>query len=451
VAVVPSAVPAFIGFTEFAVQKLEDDLVLKPYRITSMAEYVQHFGDAPKEDKITVKVTETKVDGKTESLAFEAKADESKLSKNIMAYALRLYFANGGGPCYIVSTGKYAAPSDTELLKALLPLEKADEPTLLVFPEAQSLPSASQFANVHDQALKHCAKLKNRFVIMDVYGQELSNPSTRLLDVVTTFRDTAIGANNLKYGAAYAPNLDTVIDYVVDEDKTEITHEVVGGATTTPKLSGLKLTENQIYEGARAAIRDLPCKLPPSAAIAGIYAAVDNERGVWKAPANVGVAAVIGPTIAVSADDHEQMNVDSKAGKSVNAVKVVSGKGTMVYGARTLAGNDNEWRYVNVRRLFIVVEESLKRATEAFVFEPNDAHTWTRVKGMCDSFLSTLWRQGALQGAREEHAFKVSVGLGSTMTPDDILNGRLIIELALAAVRPAEFIVLRFSHKMAES
>jgi phage tail sheath protein FI len=163
------------------------------------------------------------------------------------------------------------------------------------------------------------------------------------------------------------------------------------------------------------------------------------------------VAAVIGPTIAVSADDHEQMNVDSKAGKSVNAVKVVSGKGTMVYGARTLAGNDNEWRYVNVRRLFIVVEESLKRATEAFVFEPNDAHTWTRVKGMCDSFLSTLWRQGALQGAREEHAFKVSVGLGSTMTPDDILNGRLIIELALAAVRPAEFIVLRFSHKMAES
>ena len=117
----------------------------------------------------------------------------------------------------------------------------------------------------------------------------------------------------------------------------------------------------------------------------------------------------------------------------------------------TLAGNDNEWRYVNVRRFFIFVEESVKKATEQFTFEPNDANTWVKVQGMIENFLTTQWRAGALQGIKPEHAFYVAVGLGKTMTPLDILEGRMVVEIGLAAVRPAEFIILRFSHKMAES
>ena len=192
-------------------------------------------------------------------------------------------------------------------------------------------------------------------------------------------------------------------------------------------------------------------QLPPSGAIAGVYAAVDSERGVWKAPANVSLNSVVSPAAKISQEQQADYNVDVNAGKSVNIIRSFTGKGVLVWGARTLAGNDNEWRYVNVRRFFNFVEESVKKATEQFVFEPNDANTWVRIQAMIENFLTVLWRQGALQGIKPEHAFYVSLGLGKTMTALDILEGRMIIEIGMAAVRPAEFIILRFSHKMAES
>ena len=120
-------------------------------------------------------------------------------------------------------------------------------------------------------------------------------------------------------------------------------------------------------------------------------------------------------------------------------------------GARTLAGNDNEWKYIPVRRFFNMVEESVKKATAQFVFEPNDANTWVKVRAMIENFLVLQWRAGALAGAKPDEAFFVKVGLGQTMTAVDILNGKMIIEIGMAAVRPAEFIILRFSHKMQES
>ncbi len=193
-------------------------------------------------------------------------------------------------------------------------------------------------------------------------------------------------------------------------------------------------------------------KLPPSGGIAGVYARVDNARGVWKAPANESLNSVAGPSVQITAEEQENLNVDAVAGKSVNAVRTFTGRGSaVVWGARTLAGNDNEWRYVPVRRFFNMVEESCKKSTEPFVFEPNDANTWVKIQGMIENFLTTLWRQGALQGAKPEHAFYVAVGLGKTMTSLDILEGRLIVEIGMAVVRPAEFIILRFSHKLAES
>jgi phage tail sheath protein FI len=191
--------------------------------------------------------------------------------------------------------------------------------------------------------------------------------------------------------------------------------------------------------------------MPPSGAIAGVYALVDRTRGVWKAPANVSLNSVLAPATVFTASQLDNLNVDAVAGKSVNAIRYFTGKGTLVFGARTLAGNDNEWRYVPVRRFFNMVEESCKKSTEPFVFEPNDANTWVKIQGMIENFLTTLWRQGALQGVKPEHALYVAVGLGKTMTSLDILEGRLIVEIGMAVVRPAEFIILRFSHKLAES
>jgi phage tail sheath protein FI len=182
-----------------------------------------------------------------------------------------------------------------------------------------------------------------------------------------------------------------------------------------------------------------------------VYSFVDDQRGVWKAPANVSLNSVIGPVVPIDNAIQDDLNVDTNAGKSINVIRAFTGKGTLVWGARTLAGNDNEWRYISVRRFFNMVEESVQKSTGQFVFEANDANTWVKVKGMIENYLTILWRQGALAGAKPEHAFFVKVGLGTTMTAQDVLEGKMNVEIGMAVVRPAEFIILKFSHKMQES
>ncbi len=217
------------------------------------------------------------------------------------------------------------------------------------------------------------------------------------------------------------------------------------------KLDTLKDSQTQIYNQVKAAISRQRIVMPPSAAIAGVYAAVDRDRGVWKAPANVSLASVLGPTKKITDDDQENLNVDPTAGKSINAIRSFAGKGTLVWGARTLAGNDNEWRYINVRRLFNMIEEATRKASAFAVFEANDATTWLKVKGMIDSYLYGLWERGALAGPTAEGAYFVNVGLGKTMTAQQVLDGVMIVEIGAAAVRPAEFIIIRFSHKLQEA
>lgn len=271
-----------------------------------------------------------------------------------------------------------------------------------------------------------------------------TNYGTPVIPAVTPADDTA---NRTTVKAALA-NLDTIFKGLSD-----FVARIQLSAETYQKLAEDALTANHpLYSSIVKAIKKKMSLVPPSGAIAGIYARVDNARGVWKAPANESINNVSGTKTQITAEDQSSLNVDTIAGKSINAIRAFTGKSpALVWGARTLAGNDNEWRYISVRRFFNMVEESCKKATEPFVFEPNDANTWVKVQGMIENFLTTLWRQGALQGAKPEHAFYVAVGLGKTMTALDILEGRMIVEIGMAAVRPAEFIILRFSHKMAES
>jgi hypothetical protein len=297
---------------------------------------------------------------------------------------------------------------------------------------------------------------------MDLHTPGVADLTRAVVDAeVTSFRSGVMPAgdrSNLKYGAAYFPNVRTGFSFAIDETATGVRHsKIIGGAAGVPgALDGLKLSavppvSLAVYNKLVPALRNFPVVLPPSPLIAGVYALVDSTRGVWKAPANVGLANVIGLNFKVTNELQDGLNVDPVSGKSVNCIRAFTGRGILVWGARTLDGNDNEWRYVPVRRLFTMVEQSCKLATEPFVFEPNDANTWVKVQAMIENFLVTLWRQGALQGAKPEHAFYVSVGLGKTMTALDILEGRLIVEIGMAAVRPAEFIILRFMHKLAES
>lgn len=237
-----------------------------------------------------------------------------------------------------------------------------------------------------------------------------------------------------------------------DEINTAYLNLIVNAAASyTKTLDDSLALSFPVYKSIITGVANSMTVMPPSGAVAGVYAAVDRTRGVWKAPANVSLNNVLAPDTVFTSSQLDNLNVDTVAGKSINAIRYFTGKGTLVFGARTLAGNDNEWRYISVRRFFNMVEESCKKATEPFVFEPNDANTWVKIQGMIENFLITLWRQGALQGIKPEHAFYVAVGLGKTMTSLDILEGRLIVEIGMAVVRPAEFIILRFSHKLAES
>jgi phage tail sheath protein FI len=205
------------------------------------------------------------------------------------------------------------------------------------------------------------------------------------------------------------------------------------------------------YRNVIDGVRAILALCPPSGAIAGVYALVDRQRGVWKAPANVSLSSVIAPGRKFTTSEADALNVDAVSGKSINAIRAFAGKGTLVWGARTLAGNDNEWRYVCVRRFFNMVEESTRKSTLWVVFEPNDANTWAKVRAMIENYLAQKWREGALAGATPRDAYFVRCGLGVTMSAQDILQGRMNVEIGMAVVRPAEFIILKFSHKLQAS
>jgi hypothetical protein len=331
--------------------------------------------------------------------------------------------------------------------------------------------------------------------ILDIWGGDKprSDPAG---DPVAAFRN-ALGINFLDFAAAYYPWLNTTvigdkdISYenianpdvlmqllrsdlglpdTLPDDAPPKTRELAGAvadigkdwsAATPPLTDDAILTSKALLNKTLTSVSSLfntilnEVKyqlnlLPPSAAMAGIYTMVDNTRGVWKAPANVSLAGVVSPSVSISAVDQEELNVTTQ-GKSINAIRSFIGEGVLVWGARTLDGNSLDWRYVNVRRTMIMLEESCRLAAKALVFEPNVANTWVTIKSMIQNFLTSIWKRGGLAGAVPEDAFSVHVGLGETMTPDDILEGILRVTVLVAMVRPAEFIEITFQQQMQKS
>jgi phage tail sheath protein FI len=443
IASVETAIPAFIGYTKQAKLKEDADLLRIPKRITSMLEYELYFGGPDPEKTIAVTINASQK-GK-----LEVQGKVNTPSPYLMYYSLQLFFINGGGPCYIVSVGDYTGGgviSDGELMKGLNEVAKIDEVTLILFPDGLNITSAGNYYSLYKEAMDQCSDLKDRFAVMDVW----IDPDATVNNV-QVLRDFDFGnIDTLKYGAVYYPRVFTRIDYNYDDDAL-VAVTVKGDPNVPPALTlaELKSKNNAYYFMAKNAISNIDMLLPASAGVVGKYAETDNSRGVWKAPANVGIDFAVKPELIITHNAQAELNVDTVAGKSINVIRSFPGRGpAVIWGARTLAGNDNEWRYVSVRRFFNMAEESIKNATVQFVFEPNDRNTWVRIKSMIENYLTQLWKAGALMGASTKEAFFVHVGLGETMTEVDIWEGRLIIEIGLAAVRPAEFIILRFMHKM---
>ena len=445
---VGTSIPAFIGYTEKASNGIED-LTNIPTRINSFSEYERLFGyPFPEGNSLSVTFTDP--------VTCTATVEESKRAAYLMSYSLMIYFANGGGPCRIISIGSYRA--DNAVLKAdlqngLIAAAGIDEITLLVFPDAVNLGTASEYYALHAIALQQCADLHDRFAIMDVYHSK-SNGSTWANDISDLRSFLPADTNLLKYGAAYFPLVYASLLFYYREqgssgtdDEANIQISGIRGCETLESLRRQsKLPE---YALAKAALKKIPMLLPASSAVAGVYVEVDQSRGVWKAPANVQIVQVLSPQYKLTQQQQDPLNIDAQTGKSVNVIRSFPGRGTaIIWGARTLAGNDNEWRYIPVRRFFNMVEESVRKGSLPFVFEPNDSGTWIRIKTMIENFLTQIWRAGALSGTTTGQAFFVKVGLNETMTQQDILEGRLIIEIGMAVVRPAEFIIIRIVHKM---
>lgn len=230
-----------------------------------------------------------------------------------------------------------------------------------------------------------------------------------------------------------------------DEKEAKVCYEnLVSGDSAKVKIA----KNNALYKSAVAELQDMASKITPSGAVVGAIVKTDSRVGVWKAPANIGLASVADVTTVVTTSKQDELNIDADTGYSVNCIRKFFGKGFLIWGARTLDGLDNEWRYIPVRRLFNYIEESVQKSTMWAVFEPNDTNTWVKIKCQISNFLTTLWSQGALVGATPDDAYFVNVGVPTTMTTNDVLEGRLIVEVGIAASRPAEFITLVFSHKM---
>ena len=508
---VATAVPAFIGYTETADNKGRT-LRKKAWRITSMAEFHNYYGFAPKPQfKISPRPKDPAVEAEFVQGDKEYVLEQTG-TNHLLYRCMRLFFQNGGGPCYIVSVGSYSDDVEADPLKnGIDQLIKEQEPTMVVIPETVLL-KEDDAINVQQAMLKHCGeKMKSRVAILDIWAGHKERQDTP--DCIDGFRDK-LGINFLDFAMAYYPWLNTTIvqdpelSFENISNKDELQKMLViesgdgdkGSATKVlqrkqaiddltktygpPKLVKLKddkakdakatggdgasatseedpdaeknllnkslIVMSPLYVNIMAAIKNRLNLLPPAAAMAGIYTMVDNARGVWKAPANVSLSAVVSPAVNISHDDQEDLNVTTQ-GKSINAIRSFIGEGTLVWGARTLDGNSLDWRYINVRRTMIMLEESIRLATKAYVFEPNDANTWVTIRSMIRNFLTGIWKRGGLAGAVPDDAFSVHVGLGDTMTAEDILEGRLLVSVFVAVSRPAEFIEITFQQQMQKS
>ncbi|MCA6222853.1 phage tail sheath subtilisin-like domain-containing protein [Photorhabdus antumapuensis] len=339
--------------------------------------------------------------------------------------ALRLYFQNGGGPCYILPI---TDTQDTTL--ALIPelIRQALEITLIVCPEQDSDYQSKIYHSLTPSLLN-----EGYFLIAD--NQD---------------KASAISANVPSQTATYYPAIK--VSQLIQTEDSQIAVSGYEDAKTKPdevkNLTQLKEKNKTVYQQVVDAINSTITShdniIPTSAVMAGVYCTTDASRGVWKAPANVVLSGISDVAERLTDDEQGEMN-----SKGINTIRYFSHKGFVVWGARTLQNDDN-WRYIPVRRLFNATERNIKQAMRFAVFEPNSQPTWERVRAAIDNYLHQLWQQGALAGNNPQEAYFVQIGQGITMSDDDIKQGKMIVKIGMAAARPAEFIILQFTQNVAQ-
>ena len=403
---VETAVPVFIGHTVKNPNSVDDPFA--PVEVFSLDEFVDQFGAVNHTADFSYNVI-TRVNGEDEITEVvsvdQILANPSDVFNYNMYHALNLFYLNGGGRCYVISVGtqsvgttKALTATANDYTDALTALETADDPTLIVFPDlvkgvtrndqvdGSFTLNAGVYETVINLALQQANDRKDRFVLIDVPQLATGNAQQVVSVDMRNFRSelSDFGFDDRKFGAAYYPNfsinvnaaalssnengeVQTLVNiYEIGEDD-----EIPDFSTTPPPdptqadvvLDTLKQDNKYagVYQTITGELSAQPFIIPPSAAMAGLYAQVDNQRGVFKAPANVTITGINGTTVRIDDSSQAGMNVDT-SGKSVNAIRTISDRGLVVWGARTLDANNLDFRYINVRRFFNFVEESVKKS-----------------------------------------------------------------------------------------
>lgn len=497
VAPVATAIPAFVGYTpkitEHGVSYLN-----KAHKVSSFREFNEIYG-VPKKDGHTIlpsyylrEEEEEPLDGNFVQigLSFHHMLPDPN-TQYYLYQSVKMFFENGGNDAYIVSIGTYGVPTQDrkeiwkthvnsnvvldELLDGIALLKSEMEPTMYICPEATLLSEAENSTLMKAMLLQQ-SQIERGICIFDIIGSK--NPDPILYGkAVTTFRENT-GNIGCSFGTAYYPfisttlvqNGDLIFKNFFGGALKELNHLLrldlgVGGTLDSvmadikdPLSASTDSDKNIALLGVSPLYRELVTLattisnlLPPSGAMAGVMASVDAADGVWNAPANVSIVGVSSLPIDLTNAQQNSFNVDAVTGKSINVIRKFTGRGIVVWGARTLDGNSMDWKYIPVRRTMTFIEQSCKLATQAYTFEPNVVSTWSAVKAMISNFLNDLWRQGALQGAMASDAYSVMCGLGSTMTSQDIIEGNMKVSVLVALIHPAEFSVLEFTQVMSSS
>jgi len=327
---------------------------------------------------------------------FTKKFGKIQDSNKYLARAVYGFFENGGTRCWVIRITSFKSTTANDAVReALVKFEAIDEIALIAIPMPSDIGAGnknlSRRVEIREMMLSHCENLKDRFAILD--GEEVVQNDLVPKNIYSNSDKTAMGKTS-NYGAVYFPWID---------------------------ISG-----NQEY-------------LPPCGHIAGIYSRVDSERGVHKAPANEFIRGALGLKYRLSKSQQDGLNPDG-----INVIRQFNGSPT-VWGARTIGGDTNaDFKYISVRRLFNFIRESIDEGTRWVVFEPNDISLWQKIKRNVSAFLTNVWRDGALFGATPEEAFYVKCD--EETNPFEVRElGQVIIEIGIAIVKPAEFVIFRIS------
>lgn len=331
-----------------------------------------------------------------------------------LAQAVFGFFQNGGSRCYVVNIGarKDLGGDGSGKRKGIEVLEEVDEIAIVAAPG---------FADAGSYAVltAHCELLKDRVAILD------SPAIVPNIDLLKKFAETgATPAKTTKAPKAGDPPPDPAAG-----DSGGMLAAQSDGGYVAQYFPWIRIQDPFSPKTTVVA--------PPSGHIAGIYARTDATRGVHKAPANESVRGALGLTYNVTPGEQGELN---RLG--VNCIRSFATQGIRVWGARTRAESSSEWRYLNVRRLFNQIEESIAEGTRWVVFEPNDMSLWKKIKRDVGAYLTLQWRQGALMGASAEEAFFVKCD-EETNPPEVIDAGQVITVIGIAPVKPAEFVIFR--------